>query len=155
ENRKQVYVPCRNTATTPSEHFRLAPEDFAAAEDRGAVLAVVHSHPDYPATASEADRVSCEASGLPWYILEVRKGDAGQVVAGELATVTPEGYHAPLIGRPFHHGVLDCITLVDRQSVGEGKSVELGGGRLLHKTNGGRTEGRWGRGRGGGDVGEW
>lgn len=43
EGRKEVYVPCRNTASTPSEHFRLAPEDFAAAEDRGQVLAVVHT----------------------------------------------------------------------------------------------------------------
>ncbi|MBP3999914.1 C40 family peptidase [Pseudomonas koreensis] len=112
ENRRQVYVPCRNTATTPSEHFRLAPEDYAAAEDRGEVLAVVHSHPDYPATPSEADRVACEASGLPWHILEVRKGDDEQLVAGELVTTMPEGYQAPLVGRPFHHGILDCLTLV-------------------------------------------
>jgi proteasome lid subunit RPN8/RPN11 len=33
--RKEIYVPCRNIASTPNEHFRLAPEDYAAAEDRG------------------------------------------------------------------------------------------------------------------------
>ena len=97
--RKEFYVPCRNTASTPSEHFRLAPEDYAAAEDRGQVLAVVHSHPDYPATPSDADRVSCEASGMPWYILEVRQGADGAVLAGEMFSFQPEGYEAPLIGR--------------------------------------------------------
>lgn len=112
EGRKEVYVPCRNTASTPSEHFRLAPEDFAAAEDRGQVLAVVHSHPDHPAAPSEADRVSCEASGLPWHILEVRKGDDEQVRPGELVSFTPEGYQAPLIGRKFAHGVHDCLSII-------------------------------------------
>lgn len=95
EARKRVYVPCRNTATTPSEHFRLAPEDYAAAEERGEVLAVIHSHPDYPPAPSEADRVACEASGLPWHILEVRKGDDGKVRKGEWASLVPTGYQAP------------------------------------------------------------
>lgn len=112
DGRKTRYVPCRNVATTPSEHFRLAPQDYAAAEECGEILAVVHSHPDYPATASEADRVSCEASGLPWHILEVRKGDEGQVYAGELVTITPTGYQAPLIGRAFAHGVHDCLSII-------------------------------------------
>lgn len=112
EGRRRVYVPCRNTASTPSEHFRLAPEDYAAAEERGEILAVVHSHPDCPATPSEADRVACEASGLPWHIVEVRTGDDGQVRTGEWASCTPNGYQAPLIGRAFAHGVHDCLSII-------------------------------------------
>ncbi|MCO7610566.1 C40 family peptidase [Pseudomonas chlororaphis] len=81
EGRKEVYVACRNTAS-PREHFRLAPEDFAAAEDRGQVLAVVHSHLDQPAAPSEADHVSCEVFGLTWHILEVPKDDDEKVRSG-------------------------------------------------------------------------
>ncbi|MNM44597.1 NlpC/P60 family protein [compost metagenome] len=108
---RRRYVPCRNTAAT-GDQFVLSAEDYAAAEDRGPVLAVVHSHPDWPATPSAADRVGCEASALPWYILEVRRGDDGHVRAGALSELKPSGYRAPLVGRPFVHGVLDCYSLV-------------------------------------------
>ncbi|WP_404938387.1 Mov34/MPN/PAD-1 family protein [Pseudomonas sp. JDS08PS003] len=112
EGRKRVYVPCRNTAVTPSEHFRLAPEDYAAAEERGEMLAVIHSHPDCPPAPSEADRVACEASGLPWYILEVRKDDDGTLRKGDWASLLPTGYQAPLIGRAFAHGIHDCLSII-------------------------------------------
>lgn len=135
--RKEIYFPCLNTATTPSEHFRLSPADYAAAEDLGNILAVVHSHPDYPAAPSEADRISCEASGLPWHILEVRKGDDDVVRAGELVSFAPVGYQAPLIGRAFSHGVSDCLSIIldfYRREMG----IELG--------NYEREDGWWDRG---------
>lgn len=101
------YFPCENSAVTPSSNFRIAAEEWARVEDSGEILAVVHSHPDYPATPSAADRVLCEASGLPWYIQEVREGKSM-----ELGMFCPSGFKAPLIGRPFHYGVLDCLQLV-------------------------------------------
>jgi proteasome lid subunit RPN8/RPN11 len=107
------YVRCRNIATTPSEHFILAPEDYANAEDKGEVTMVVHSHPNLPARASEGDKVSCEASGLPWLIVSVIKQpeDVQPRIAGD-AMIAPCGYEAPLIGRTFCFGVLDCFTLI-------------------------------------------
>ena len=48
-----------------------------------------------------------EASGLPWVIIEVRQGEPVSHLVHE-----PSGYQAPLVGRAFHHGVLDCYTLV-------------------------------------------
>lgn len=110
--RKEVYRPCRNTASTPSEHFRLPSEDYAAAEDIGRIVALVHSHPSAPATPSDADRIMCEASGLTWHIVSV-----GQVVGetpscGDMQTIQPCGFEAPLVGRAFAHGILDCYTLV-------------------------------------------
>lgn len=97
------YVPCRNLATD-DEHFVLPKQDFAAAADLGEVTAVVHSHPDLSAEPSQADRVACEASGLPWHIVAYPDDD--------LRTIEPCGYEAPLVGRQFAHGVLDCYSLV-------------------------------------------
>lgn len=105
--RKEVYVPCRNTAAAPGEQFRMCPEDYAAAEDSGEILAVVHSHPDAPATASPADRTACEQSGLPWVIVSVRDGKVSRP-----HQIAPTGYAAPLLGRPFFHGVLDCYSMI-------------------------------------------
>lgn len=102
-----TYIPCRNVASTPSEHFRIDKADYCRAEDRGDVLAIVHSHPDYPAIPSEADLVSCERSGVPWYIQEVQHGKGAK-----LNMFTPTGYQAPLIGRGFFHGTLDCLQIV-------------------------------------------
>lgn len=107
---RERYVPCRNTAIG-SEHFILPGEDFAAAEEQGTVMAVVHSHPDAPATPSQADRVSCEASGLPWHIVRVDRAELDDHSL-DLQTIEPSGYQAPLVGREFAHGVLDCYALV-------------------------------------------
>jgi len=109
---KERYFPCRNTAESASEHFILSPEDYAHAEDQGDVVAVVHSHPDMAAQPSEADRVACEASGLPWLIVSVCRDVDAPPIAGEIHQLRPCGYLAPLVGRSFHHGVLDCYTLV-------------------------------------------
>lgn len=107
---RERYIECRNLADKPGEHFILPAEDYAAAEDMGEIVAIVHSHPDTAARPSEADRVQCEEWGLPWYIVSVlRDGDA--VSVGEVHRLAPEGYEAPLVGRGFHHGVLDCYSL--------------------------------------------
>jgi proteasome lid subunit RPN8/RPN11 len=107
---RERYIPCRNMAEQPGDHFILSGRDFAAAEDEGEIMALAHSHPDAPARPSEADRVECEASGVPWLIVSVRTDDDGPYIA-ERAQIEPSGYVAPLVGRSFHHGVLDCWAL--------------------------------------------
>jgi len=107
---REKYIPCRNVAIG-TEHFVLPAEDFADAETQGAVMAVVHSHPDTAASPSQADLVACEESGVPWHIVRVDSVD-GAPRALDLVTFEPSGYQAPLIGRDFSHGVLDCYALI-------------------------------------------
>lgn len=97
--RKQKYIPCPNTATDPGEEFRIAPGDYAAAEDHGEVIGIVHSHPDATSRPSPRDLAMCEATELPWHILSWPEGD--------LRTIVPIG-NTPLLGRPFVHGAWDC-----------------------------------------------
>ena len=86
------------------DRFELHPADLAAAEDEGAVLAIVHSHPDACANPSQADRVMCERTECAWVIV----GYPSEAIV----TLEPSGYEAPLVGREFHHGTLDCYTLI-------------------------------------------
>ncbi|WP_312994951.1 C40 family peptidase [Achromobacter animicus] len=115
---REIYVRGQNVADAPDAGFVTRPDDWAAAEDMGAVVAFVHSHPDNTASPSEADLVACEAmaervGAMPWYIVEVRK-DIGQEAPQALAieAFSPSGYRAPLLGRTFHHGVLDCYSVI-------------------------------------------
>jgi proteasome lid subunit RPN8/RPN11 len=100
---KPIYWPCKNEAEN-KDYFILSPIDYAKAEDAGEIIALIHSHPDGNADPSQADMVACEASGLRWYV--VSYPDVGW------AYIEPSGYKAPLIGRQFFHGVLDCYSLI-------------------------------------------
>lgn len=100
----QIYVQCQNLSASAHEQFVLSPDDFARAESRGEILAIVHSHPFASAEPSEADRVACESSGLPWLIVNPQ--------TGAMVRIDPCGYVSDLLGRPFVYGVHDCYTLV-------------------------------------------
>lgn len=112
---KEEYLPCRNLSSSLG-HFVMDPLDFVGAEEAGDVTAVVHSHPNTSAKASQADLVSCEASGLPWFIVSVS--------SGVWERIEPSGYKAPLIGRTWVHGVTDCYSLI-RDWYREHRSIDL------------------------------
>jgi proteasome lid subunit RPN8/RPN11 len=109
----EIYVPCRNVAEKPAEGFVLAPEDYASAEDMGLIAVVVHSHPGASARPSPADRKTCEWVGVDkWVIVSLGVQGDGLIALDDWFEFGPSGYVAPLIGRPFVHGVHDCYDLI-------------------------------------------
>ena len=101
---KNRYFKCRNIAETPDEHFILDPDDYLKAETKGEITAVVHSHPKTSPAPSPADMVACEASGLPWFIVNPNTETWG--------SYKPNGFELPYVGREFSHGIVDCYSLV-------------------------------------------
>lgn len=121
DGRKEIYVRCRNMASNDADghsmSFLMDPENYSAAQEQGPIVALVHSHPDQSADPSEGDRTSCEdmqkdGIGVPWYIVSVYREVDGQIVTGDIKGFVPEGWEAPLIGRQFSHGTLDCWRIV-------------------------------------------
>ena len=100
---RRRYFPCRNIAETPDEHFILDPADYAETEDKGEIVAVIHSHPTTNHNPSQADRVACEKSGLPWHIVNPQTEQWGYC--------EPAGFELPYVGREFSFGVVDCYSL--------------------------------------------
>ena len=101
---KEKYFACKNLSTYSQQCFIIDPDDFVKAEESGNILAVIHSHPITPPIASQADKISCENSELPWHIVNPKTEQWGYY--------EPTGYKPPLIGRHWVWGITDCWALV-------------------------------------------
>ncbi|MDI1223013.1 Mov34/MPN/PAD-1 family protein [Acinetobacter sp.] len=109
------YIACRNVAPTiydklgkvkqdKTTNFEIHPQDLANAEDSGVIQAYVHSHPNGTTRASELDLHQVELHKKPWVICACPDLD--------FAVYEPCGFKFPLIGRNYHHGWMDCYTIV-------------------------------------------
>ncbi len=109
------YFPCRNVADDPVEHFRISSIEMAGLQAvYGRVEAILHSHPyridarnkwpaEWPSTNDMAQWIKGD---VPWGIASTE----GENVSDMLWL--DDGDIAPLVGRPFVHGVWDCYSLV-------------------------------------------
>ena len=115
KNGKQVYCPAKNLAKG-SDNFILDPLDYEKADTAGEIVAVIHSHPNMSAKPSQADLVACEGSGLPWFVCGIP--------SEQWEYIEPSGYIAPLVGRQWSHGVLDCYAII-RDWYAQEKNISL------------------------------
>lgn len=95
------YIPCTNISPDDAQ-FEIDPLDIVGASKEGEIVAYVHSHPDGSTNPSMPDRVQMNLHGLPWIITN----------GTDVELHEPDGYQAPLLGREYHHGLMDCYTLV-------------------------------------------
>lgn len=116
ETGQERYVVCENISSVPERAFVIDPVSYLRAKRIGKITAVCHSHPNGPVLPSLADRTACETSKLTWYVLATP--------GGELHRMEPSGFRAPLLERPFVHGVHDCYALV-RDYYQEELGIEL------------------------------
>ena len=114
---RRRYIPCRNVSATPKEAFEVHPEDYAAAEDKGEVVLIVHSHPDSKNAEPSLDDIQgCNAVNVPWLIVNF-PGEDWRVIQPLVGT-------QPLVGREFIFGVQDCYSIV-RDWYKQVKDIEL------------------------------
>lgn len=109
--KKVLTVVCRNVANDPRADFVLSPADYAKAADAGEVMGVWHTHIEQSSHPSQADRASCNNSGLKWYIVSVHKTPDGFALSDPLEMI-PDDSEMPYIERPYAVGVFDCFSLV-------------------------------------------
>lgn len=103
-------LPGKNTLGSISnggadDAFILDQSTIKKAQELGGIKAFYHSHPFTTEQASKADLAGCTHSGFPWVIVS-------PLTMGYSIIYPDNGYIAPILGRPFLWGVLDCYKLV-------------------------------------------
>jgi proteasome lid subunit RPN8/RPN11 len=101
------YIACENEAEEPLKDFIIRDKRYDSAFRRGTVQAIVHSHPNGPIFPSKHDMQQQIATDVPWLIINLNEDQIGDVTAwGDGLPV------APILERPFLHGIFDCYSTV-------------------------------------------
>lgn len=104
-------IECKNEASDPGNQFLINPTEYVKALKFGKVIGVWHTHVNCKVDASDADRVGCEATAVPWFIIAISKED-GVVTLSEMARIEPHGFVMPYLERPYVEGQFDCYSLI-------------------------------------------
>jgi len=97
-------VQCENIHESPTTNFRIAAEDYIAAEEKGTIRAVFHSHgPDHQPRFSSHDVRACKQSAIPWVLYHTK--------TGSFVWADPSG-NMPYLERQWVYGINDCYGLV-------------------------------------------
>ena len=68
---EEIYWKCKNiSGAFKTKSFVIDPLDYAAGEDQGEILGIVHSHPDGELAFSHTDRMACKYLDLAFYLVE-------------------------------------------------------------------------------------
>lgn len=115
---RDEYIPSKNIADDPVNHkegdntcgcrlcmFRVDKKDVAKYLPKADML--IHSHPNGPLWPSQCDMASQMKMGLPWGIIPVEEGRAGDPEIWGDTLPIPE-----LLGRTFMHGIRDCYSII-------------------------------------------
>jgi proteasome lid subunit RPN8/RPN11 len=97
--RLPVYVPCNNVGGE-HDYFTIDPLDWAAGEDRGDILGVVHSHTHDGDDQYRHDQAQCELGSVPWWVFSMD---------GTWKRLVPASWNP--LGHAFVWGVQDCYTV--------------------------------------------
>lgn len=102
-----AYIACENAHPTPETHFIINDARFDDAMMNGTVKAIVHSHPYGPMYPSQLDMVQQIQTDVPWVIIMLNEDVVAHTIAwGDALPI------APVISRPFLHGVMDCYSMI-------------------------------------------
>jgi proteasome lid subunit RPN8/RPN11 len=104
---RHLFIPCENVASgNKQDYFAIHPVEYAKAEDKGEVVAIVHSHTIHPTVFSETDVAYQKMQGIPWLLVGLKGG------AVELEWLDNEKQELPLYGREYVWHVTDCYSFI-------------------------------------------
>lgn len=109
------YVPCQNVSANPELAFEVDPLETKELLHRGAILALVHSHPEGPNYPSLFDQQSQIASGMTWGIIPIigtNDGDEIVPVPSDILWWGDDLPIQPLKCRRFIWGIFHCWKIV-------------------------------------------
>lgn len=110
------FYPIKNIAKNEVD-FILDPEEYLAfIKKHGKPDFIVHTHPDYGCEPSQYDIDCCNAIGVPFVIYSYPSLDRHEL--------RPEVKHkAPLLGRTYEFGKMDCFEAVRDWYLNEGLDI--------------------------------